>query len=186
MDGMVSALAASFAARPLPAFELQARARRLKLVLTDCDGVLTDGGVYYSDEGEALKRFSMRDGMGVERLRLAGIETVILTRERSAPVERRAAKLRLPHAFLGVADKLAHIEVVQAATGVGRDEMAYIGDDVNDLEILTSIGEEGLTAAPADAMPDVLRIVHRACPSRGGHGAFRDFAEWILKLREAT
>jgi 3-deoxy-D-manno-octulosonate 8-phosphate phosphatase (KDO 8-P phosphatase) len=184
MDRMVSAPMAALAARPLPVFELQARARRLKLVLTDCDGVLTDGGVYYSADGEALKRFSMRDGMGVERLRLAGIETAILTREVSAPVERRAAKLRLSHAFLGVADKRAHLEAIQAATGIGRAEMAYIGDDVNDLAILASIGDEGLTAAPADAMPDVLRVVHRACPSRGGHGAFRDFAEWILKLRE--
>jgi 3-deoxy-D-manno-octulosonate 8-phosphate phosphatase (KDO 8-P phosphatase) len=186
MDGVVSAPAASFPARPLPAFELQARARRLKLVLTDCDGVLTDGGVYYSDEGEALKRFSMRDGMGVERLRRAGIETAIVTREISAPVERRAAKLRLPHVFLGIADKQGHLEAIQQATGHGRDEMAYIGDDVNDLGILTAIGEKGLTAAPADSMPAVLRVVQHACPSRGGHGAFRDFAEWILKLREDT
>jgi 3-deoxy-D-manno-octulosonate 8-phosphate phosphatase (KDO 8-P phosphatase) len=186
MDCMVSAPIASPGATPLSVFELQARARRLKLVLTDCDGVLTDGGVYYSDEGEALKRFSMRDGMGVERLRLAGIETAILTREASPVVERRAAKLRLRHVFLAVADKCAHLESIRQATGHRREEMAYIGDDVNDLEILGSIAEKGLTAAPADAMPEVLRVVHRACPFRGGHGAFRDFAEWILKLREES
>jgi 3-deoxy-D-manno-octulosonate 8-phosphate phosphatase (KDO 8-P phosphatase) len=166
--------------------ELKARAGRLKLVLTDCDGVLTDGGVYYSEQGEAMKRFSMRDGMGVERLRLAGVETAIVTREVSGAVERRAAKLGLRHAFLGVTDKQRHLEVIQRATGCGRAEMAYIGDDVNDLGILASIAEGGLTAAPADAMPAVLRTVHHACPSRGGHGAFRDFAEWILELREDT
>ena len=181
---MVNVLAAPLVIRPLPAFELRARARRLKLLLTDCDGVLTDGGVYYSDDGEALKRFSMRDGMGVERLRLAGIETAIVTRETSAAVERRGAKLGLPHVFLGVADKRMHLDAIQRITGHGPGEMAYIGDDVNDLEILASVGEHGLTAAPADAMPDVLRAVQHTCPSRGGHGAFRDFAEWILKLRE--
>ena len=186
MDRVVTAPTPAFAVRPLPAFELQARARRLKLVLTDCDGVLTDGGVYYSDQGEALKRFSMRDGMGVERLRLVGVETAVLTRENSAAVERRAAKLGLRHVFLGVADKHGHLEAIQAATGCGPAEMAYIGDDVNDLEILASIGAEGLTAAPADAMPAVLGVVQHPCLSRGGHGAFRDFAEWILKLREDT
>jgi 3-deoxy-D-manno-octulosonate 8-phosphate phosphatase (KDO 8-P phosphatase) len=164
--------------------ELAARAGRLRLVLTDSDGVLTDGGVYYSDRGEALRRFSVRDGMGVERLRDAGIATAIITRERCGCVERRAEKLRLPHLFLGVRDKAAQLPAVLEATGLGVDALAYIGDDVNDLGIMAAIGERGLTAAPADAVPEVRAICHHLCAARGGHGAFRDFAEWLLGLRQ--
>jgi len=172
------------AAPPLPPAELRARALRLRLVLTDSDGVLTDGGVYYSERGEALRRFSVRDGMGVERLRGAGIATAIITRERSGCVERRAAKLRLPHLFLGVRDKAAELPAVLAETGLEVGALAYIGDDVNDLEIMARIGESGLTAAPADAMPELLAACHYRCAARGGHGAFRDFAEWLLGWRE--
>jgi len=163
--------------------DFAARARRLRLVLTDCDGVLTDGSVYYGETGEALRRFSVRDGMGVERLRLAGIATAIVSREPSANIARRAEKLRLPHLFLGVRDKAAHLPAILAETGRTVAELAYIGDDVNDLEILSAVGEEGLTAAPSDAMPEVLAAVHYLCTARGGAGAFRDFAEWILRLR---
>lgn len=171
------------AALPLPGGELRERARRLRLVLTDSDGVLTDGGVYYSDSGEALRRFSVRDGMGVERLREAGIATAIVTRETTGCVERRSAKLRLPYLFLGVRDKAAQLPAILAETGLEVDTLAYIGDDVNDLGIMAAIGERGLTAAPADAMPEVLAACHYRCTARGGHGAFRDFAEWILALR---
>jgi 3-deoxy-D-manno-octulosonate 8-phosphate phosphatase (KDO 8-P phosphatase) len=163
--------------------DLAPRAQRLSLVLTDCDGVLTDGGVYYGDAGEVLKRFSVRDGMGVERLREAGIDTAIGTREASATVARRAEKLRLPQLFLGVRDKEAHLEVILRQTRRNLDELAFIGDDVNDLGLLTAIAALGLTGAPADAMPEVAAAAHYRCPSRGGYGAFRDFAEWILRLR---
>jgi 3-deoxy-D-manno-octulosonate 8-phosphate phosphatase (KDO 8-P phosphatase) len=172
--------------KPLEAGELDARARRLRLVLTDSDGVLTDGGVYYSPEGEALRRFSVRDGMGVERLRLAGIETAIITREQSPAVARRAAKLRLPYVFLGVQDKAAHLPDVLREAGLELGALAYIGDDVNDLGIMAAIGAEGLTGAPDDAMPEVLAVAHHRCAARGGHGAFRDFAEWLLTLRNAA
>jgi 3-deoxy-D-manno-octulosonate 8-phosphate phosphatase (KDO 8-P phosphatase) len=165
--------------------ELAIRARRVRLVLTDSDGVLTDGGVYYSDTGEAMRRFSVRDGMGVERLREAGIATAIITRELSGCVARRAEKLRLSHCFLGIRDKAAHLATVRSETGLSLEALAYIGDDVNDLGILTAIGERGLTGAPADAMPEVSAAVHHRCAARGGHGAFREFAEWILRLRQA-
>lgn len=164
--------------------ELAARARRVRLVLTDSDGVLTDAGVYYSERGEELRRFSVRDGMGVERLREAGIATAIVTRERTGVVARRSEKLALPHLFAGVHDKAAHLPVILRETGLPLAALAYIGDDVNDLGILDAIGAEGLTAAPADAMPEVLAVCHYACAARGGHGAFREFAEWILRLQE--
>lgn len=163
--------------------ELRQRASQIKVVLTDCDGVLTDNSVYYSGNGEEMKRFSVRDGMGVERLRNVGIQTAIITRERSLSVKSRAQKLQLNHFFLGVHDKRAYLGGILCQTGATVNQLAYIGDDVNDLEIIEAIHRDGLTAAPRDAMPEVLRAVHYRCSEPGGHGAFRDFAEWLLRLR---
>ncbi len=166
--------------------EMVARARRVRLLLTDCDGVLTDGSVYYSESGEAMKRFSMRDGMGVERLRDAGVATAIVTRESSALVRRRAEKLLLPHHFDGVKDKAAHIDAIAGETGTCPEEWAYIGDDVNDLGIIDALRDRGLTAAPADAAAEVLAAVHHRTWKPGGYGAFREFAEWLLRLRDQS
>jgi 3-deoxy-D-manno-octulosonate 8-phosphate phosphatase (KDO 8-P phosphatase) len=172
------------ATRQLPTREdLVKRARRVRLVITDVDGVLTDAGVYYSDRGEELKRFNVRDGMGVERLRNAGIATAFLTRERSPAVRARAEKLRLSHVYLGVDDKLAHLPTILRDTGFAAAEIAFIGDDVNDIGLLVAVGEQGLTGAPRDAMPEVVGGVMHRCAAAGGQGAFRDFAEWILELR---
>jgi len=165
--------------------ELGQRAKRLKLVLSDNDGVLTDAGVYYSDTGEALKRFSLRDGMGVERLRNAGIATAIITRENSQIVARRAEKLRLPHVYLGIWNKREHLDLIVEETGYSLQEMAYIGDDVNDLACIESIGALGLTGSPADAIPEIRSAVHYVCEAKGGYGAFRDFAEWLLHHRDS-
>jgi 3-deoxy-D-manno-octulosonate 8-phosphate phosphatase (KDO 8-P phosphatase) len=166
--------------------ELARRAAALRLVLTDSDGVLTDTGVYYSERGEELKRFSIRDGMGVERLRNAGVETGIVTGERSPSVVRRAEKLGLRHVLLGVKDKLGAVQALCAAEGLSMDQVGFIGDDVNDLEVLNVLTTQGLTAAPADALPSVLQAVIHVCSAPGGHGAFRDFAEWILSHRAAA
>ena len=163
--------------------ETARRARRLKLILTDSDGVLTDTGVYYSDAGEAFKRFSIRDGMGVELLRAAGIETAIITGEMSESVRRRAEKLNMPYLFRGIKDKRLHLPRILKETGCTLEEVGYIGDDVNDLGIIEEVNRSGLTAAPADAMPEIRRLVHYRTGARAGHGAFRDFAEWILKQR---
>ncbi len=169
----------------LSAEELHHRAARLRLVLTDSDGVLTDTGVYYSERGEEMKRFSIRDGMGVERLRNAGVETGIITGERSPSVLRRAEKLGLRHVLLGVKDKLGAVRALCAQEGLALDQVGFIGDDVNDLEVLTLLTAHSLTAAPADALPSVLGVVNHVCSAPGGHGAFRDFAEWILGHRAA-
>ena len=166
--------------------ELRERARQITLVLTDCDGVLTDNSVYYSANGEEMKRFSIRDGMGVERLRNAGIQTGIITGENSLSLKTRAAKLKLRYLFQGVNDKVGHLGGISYQTGAEINQMAYIGDDVNDLEIIEAINEGGLTAAPHDAMPEILGVVHYRCSAAGGHGAFREFAEWLLELRNGA
>jgi 3-deoxy-D-manno-octulosonate 8-phosphate phosphatase (KDO 8-P phosphatase) len=170
-------------AKGIPLAEAKRRARRTKLVLTDSDGVLTDNGVYYGENGEVLKRFSIRDGMGVERLRNAGIATGIITGEQSPSVKARAAKLRIDLLYLGVKDKAAALERAMRDAGVALEQTAFIGDDVNDKAALDAVGKVGLTAAPFDGMPEVVRSVHYKCRAPAGYGAFRDFAEWILNLR---
>lgn len=167
----------------LDAAEAKRRAARVRLVLTDCDGVLTDTGVYYGDAGEVLKRFSIRDGMGVERLRNAGVVTSIITGETSPSVERRAEKLKLPRIYLGIKDKVATLDEVANDAGVALDEIAFIGDDVNDAGLFRALAERGLTGAPLDAMPAAIDLAHYRATAPGGHGAFRDFAEWILAGR---
>lgn len=164
--------------------EVRNRATRVQLLVTDCDGVLTDAGVWYSERGEELKRFSLRDGMGVELLRNAGIATGILTREDSPVVRRRVEKLRLEHYWPGVEDKAAWLAGALADLRLDPGALAYIGDDVNDVELLRAIGEHGLTAAPGDAAVEAQRAAQLHCTSTGGHGAFREFADFILRSRK--
>jgi 3-deoxy-D-manno-octulosonate 8-phosphate phosphatase (KDO 8-P phosphatase) len=180
MDGVVN----EFGAARLGADEARRRARSIALVLTDIDGVFTDGGIYYSDSGEALRRFSVRDGMGVERLRRAGIMTGVVSGERSGTIERRAEKLGLELLYLGVKDKAALLPDILRRTGLELSQLAFIGDDYNDLALQGAVDGHGLTAAPADALPAVLEAVHFRTLRPGGHGAFRDFVEWLLSLRE--
>ncbi|MBN9380920.1 MAG: HAD-IIIA family hydrolase [Chitinophagaceae bacterium] len=159
-----------------------ASAARIKILLTDVDGVLTDNGVYYSENGEEMKRFSIRDGMGVERLRkLAGVETGIITGETSPSVARRAEKLNIRELHLGIRNKLDKVEEILKRLQLQWEEIAYIGDDVNDLEVME---KAGLAACPSDAMPQVSEIVQYHCGNKGGYGAFREFAEWLIELKK--
>jgi 3-deoxy-D-manno-octulosonate 8-phosphate phosphatase (KDO 8-P phosphatase) len=164
--------------------EMKRRAQKIKLVLTDVDGVLTDTGVYYSEKGEVMKRFSIRDGMGVELMRERGIETAIITREKSPSVKKRGQKLKMPWIFLGIWSKVEFIPTILKKTGLRMDELGYIGDDVNDLEIIQEIAKHGLVATPGDGMPVIKREVHYIAGANAGHGAFRDFADWLLTMRE--
>lgn len=175
---MVEAVIRHSSSVTLPNDFLLAKARRIRLLLTDCDGVLTDAGVYYSDQGEQLKRFSVRDGMGVERLRtLVGVGVGIITGERSGSVVKRAEKLNILELHLGVKNKTAVLDDILCDNNLEPEEVAYIGDDTNDLSIMCHVG---LSAAPVDAMSMVLTAVDFICPSKGGYGAFRDLAELII------
>jgi YrbI family 3-deoxy-D-manno-octulosonate 8-phosphate phosphatase len=160
--------------------EQRRRARAVRLVVTDCDGVLTDGCVYYSARGEELMCFSRRDGMGIELLAKAGLPTAIVTREDSDIVRARAKKLELHHVFMGVRDKVGFLTDLEAKTGVTRDAMAYIGDDINDIEVMLCVA---LAGAPLDGAQAAQRVAHRITQAPAGKGAFREFAEWILQLR---
>jgi 3-deoxy-D-manno-octulosonate 8-phosphate phosphatase (KDO 8-P phosphatase) len=163
--------------------QLRARAARIRLVVSDVDGVLTDAGVYYSAEGEELKRFSMRDGMGVELLRNAGIRTALMTRENSPIVAARARKLQIENLWAGQREKAESLPRLVAELGLTPDQVAYIGDDVNDSGALAWAAVEGLAVCPADAVTKVREAAHFVTAARGGHGAFRELCDLILDQR---
>ncbi len=146
----------------------------------DVDGVLTDGGMYYAENGDELKKFNTRDGQGLALLREAGILTAIVTRERTEIVTRRAAKLGIGEVHQGVVDKLAVVKDLLARHGIAPEDACYIGDDIGDLEVLRFVG---LPVAVRDAMRcvrDAARLVTR---TRGGEGAVRELCDLILAAR---
>ena len=144
------------------------------------DGVLTDAGMYYSESGDEWKKFNTRDGMGIKLLQKAGLITAIVTQERTRLVARRAEKLAIPELHQGVMDKLSVIRDMASRHGISLRQVAYIGDDVNDMEALQAVG---FSAAPADSLPQVLKIVDYVCEKKGGEGAVRELTEMILLSR---
>lgn len=156
------------------------RLRNIRFVCTDVDGCLTDAGMYYGNSGEELKRFSTRDGKGFELLREAGYLTGVITTERTILMERRAAKLQIDEVHQGARDKVAVMEEILARRGLRWEEVAFLGDDVGDLEVLRRVG---LSAAPADAMAEVRGVVDLLLDVSGGAGAFRALSRVLLDER---
>jgi len=160
---------------------LKDKLEKIKLVITDNDGVFTDNGVFYSAEGEVWKRFSIRDGMGVERLRkYAGVETIIITGEESGSVKARAKKLKINEYYLGVKKKQELLQTIVEKNNFAAEEIAFIGDDSNDFEIMKLVG---FCATPADGMSFIKEIADYVCENKGGNGAFRELAELIIAFK---
>ena len=162
-------------------------AKMIKLFLTDVDGCLTDGGMYYSAEGEVMKRFCVYDGMGMVCLQQAGIPCGILTSEQSPVVKARAEKLKLQFLYLGVGSKVNPncLTKLQAASeicaqlGITLDEVCYMGDDINDIDLLSAVG---FPCCPPNARPEVLAIPNiHVLKTPGGQGAIREITDNILK-----
>lgn len=152
--------------------------RRIRLFAMDVDGVLTDAGMYYSESGDELKKFNTRDGMGIKLLQKTGLITAIVTQERTKIVARRAEKLAISELHQGVMDKLTVIREMAARHGLSLKQVAYIGDDVNDLEALKAVG---FSASPADGLPDIVAAVDHVCQKKGGEGAVREVVELLLR-----
>lgn len=150
----------------------------IRLFVTDVDGTLTDGGMYYTADGEYMKLFNTRDGMGLSMLREAGIEVCMMTSENSEIVTRRAEKLEIARVFLGVRDKLAQLTALCQELDLPLTQVAYVGDDVNDLEVIRNVG---LGFAVADADSRVLDAANVRLSKQGGAGAVREAAEWVLE-----
>lgn len=164
--------------------EILKKAERVKLLLLDVDGVMTDTGVYYSANGEELKRFSIRDGMGIERLRrIADVETGIVTREDTDIVAKRALKLKITELHMGVFEKEKTLQEIISRKNISAKEIAFMGDDTNDIEIMKMVG---LSACPADATEFAKKIADIVVSSKGGNGAVRDIAELIISAKEKT
>lgn len=149
----------------------------IRMVLTDVDGVLTDGGMYYGECGDELKRFNTLDGKAFELLRERGITTGIVTAERTRLVVHRATKIGADHLFQGVTDKLAVVTELCGEAGLSLDEVAYVGDDLNDLGLLRAVG---FSACPSTAVASVKAVVDRVCARGGGEGCLREVADEIL------
>lgn len=148
----------------------------IKMFLTDCDGCLTDGGMYYSEKGDELKKFNTRDGMGFAMLRQKGIITGIVTSESVDLNRRRAEKLKLNILEAGCKDKLSAIKRICDERGIALENLCYIGDDINDLEAVKAVG---YGCCPADAMPEVKAVAKYVTKVKGGEGVIREVVQAI-------
>lgn len=156
--------------------KIKEKSKKIKLILSDVDGVLTDGGMFYSEQGEEIKKFNTRDGMGVELLKKNGIDTIFITKENSKISKNRAKKLDVK-IFLGVQNKEKKLKDISKMFKIKPESIAYIGDDVNDLSIMKLVG---FSATPNDGVDEVKKIADYVCQNNGGEGAFREFANFII------
>jgi YrbI family 3-deoxy-D-manno-octulosonate 8-phosphate phosphatase len=155
--------------------------QRIQYLVLDVDGVFTDGGVYYNEEGEMAKKFDMRDGMGLEVLRESNVEVITLTSENSKLVAQRMVKLQIKEAFFGVKDKYSFLKQFLASKNSSFGAIAYVGDDVNDL---TNMCSSGWSFAPANATPIVKLNADFVLGTASGSGAIREVCETILKYNK--
>ena len=157
---------------------LKEKLQAIELLVMDVDGTLTDGAMYFSAEGEEMKRFSTRDGMGINLLQLSGIETAIMTSESSPIVTARAKKLKINHVILGSKNKYRALLELSENLEIHLRKIAYIGDDVNDIPPFKLAG---VKACPADSVIQIKELADYICLATGGNGAVREFADMILK-----
>ncbi len=160
--------------------DILGKATLIRLVIFDVDGVLTDGRLYLGNNGDEFKAFHIRDGHGIKMLLDVGVEVAIISGRHSASVERRMSDLGIRHAYLGVQDKLAAFDDLRVRLNLTPEQIAYIGDDLIDLPVMTRVG---LAIAVRDADPFVKQHAHWQTPSCGGRGAARDVCELLLEAR---
>jgi 3-deoxy-D-manno-octulosonate 8-phosphate phosphatase (KDO 8-P phosphatase) len=162
----------------MTASEIQERAARVKLLLMDCDGVLTDGRIWVLEEGGDQKAFHTRDGLGIELLHRAGLKSGIISGRTSSAVERRARGLGMSYVWQGREDKQKAFADTLAQAGVTNAEVAFVGDDLNDIPLML---QSGLGVAVADAALETREHAHYVTSASGGQGAIREVVELILK-----
>lgn len=163
--------------------KLKEKISKIKLIVFDVDGTMTDGKIYYSKNGEEVKRFSVRDGLGTILLNLAGLKTAIITSENSPIVTARAKKLRIEYVILGSRKKTETLKKLADDLDLNLQQVAFVGDDLNDLEALKIAG---FSACPKNAVSAVRDIVDFVSSYNGGDGAIREIAEQILILQNKS
>lgn len=156
------------------------KASRIRLVVFDVDGVLTDGSLYIGDDGQEYKAFHSRDGHGIKMLLRQGVEIAVITGRTSRVVEHRMKNLGISHVYQGKLEKLPAFQELTQKLGVSEEQTAYVGDDVVDLPVMRRVG---LAIAVQDAHPLVRQHSHWQTPSPGGRGAARDVCELIMEAR---
>ena len=157
--------------------EVLAKAKKIQLLITDVDGVLTDGGIVYDDNRVEYKRFNVKDGQIVHYLKTNGIKVGVISGRDSQVVKNRCEELKFDFHYHGIEEKALQLEKIMLETGVAYEECAFIGDDIWDLPLLTKVG---LAVAPADALPYVREKVHFVSARSGGQGVFREVGDLIL------
>jgi YrbI family 3-deoxy-D-manno-octulosonate 8-phosphate phosphatase len=157
------------------------RIKQIKLLATDVDGVLTDAGMYYTSDGLELKKFNTRDGLGISLLRNAGFKLAIITSENTTIVANRAKKLKITDVYQGTLTKVEAMEDLLVKYSLTWNEIAYIGDDYNDLLLLSRVG---LAVTPADGTKRNKAIAHYVTERKGGEGCVRELCDMILDVQE--
>ena len=158
--------------------KIQNKIKKIQIVLTDVDGVLTDGGRYYSEKGEILKKFHVRDGMGVNILLRNGIKTIIITKENSKITKKWAKDMNVTKVISGSLKKENELPKICKTFKISPLQIGYIGDDVNDISLLKKVG---FSATTNDANNMIKKHVDYVCSKDGGKGAFREISDMIFK-----
>jgi 3-deoxy-D-manno-octulosonate 8-phosphate phosphatase (KDO 8-P phosphatase) len=159
---------------------IRERAKAIRLVVLDVDGVLTDGSLYYGEAGEQFKRFHVRDGMGIRMLQHLGIPVAVISARPSKVVGSRMADLKIKHWVTGKDDKVAALTALLQELNLNPREAAFLGDDILDVPVMLQVG---LAVAVADAHPFVRQVAHLVTKTRGGHGAARELSDIVLEAR---
>ncbi|NPB07606.1 MAG: HAD-IIIA family hydrolase [Aquificae bacterium] len=158
---------------------LRDRVKKLKLLITDIDGVLTDGTLYYTEEGESIKAFSVLDGLGIKKLQSMGIKLAVISGRDSLPLTRRLKELGVEELHTGRRDKLSAYEEIKRKYGLRDEEIGYVGDDLVDLGVMEKVG---FPVAVRNAQREVKKRALYVTRKRGGEGALREVAELIYTL----
>lgn len=156
--------------------EIASLLKKIKLLVMDVDGVLTDAGMYYSETGDELKKFNTRDGKGLELVRKLGIKTALLTSETTALLQKRAAKLKIDYVLQGEKDKVYALQQLLQTAQISPAETAYIGDDVNDIDAMKLVG---FSATPANGTVENKQVASYICTQKGGQGCVREICDLI-------
>lgn len=160
--------------------DLIARFKAIKLLSLDLDGTLTDGGIYYAEDGSELRKYQVQDGFGMLLVKDIGIELALITRSDTPAIQKRIDRLKIRFGRMGIHEKLPVLKEICAELGIGLDQVCHVADDVNDLDVMAAVG---LPVAVANARPQVKKAAAYITELAGGHGAVREVCDLLLEYR---